>query len=52
MATISIIKNTCSTATSDTVAGCVTKSSPLSIFSFQEQMATLNSCANQDVALT
>jgi len=51
MATISIIKNTCSTATSDTVAGCVTKSSPLSIFSFQEQMATLNSCSNPDVGL-
>lgn len=51
MATISIIKNACSTATSDTVAGCVTKSSALSIFSFQQQMEVLNSCANQDVAL-
>lgn len=51
MAQISIIKNTCSTATSDTVAGCVTKTSPLSIFSFSQQMAELNSCVNQDAAI-
>ena len=45
------MNTTCASAQSDTIAGCLTKETKLSVFNYSNQVTELNACADKNAAL-